>query len=242
MTYKLDSCDDIKTQMELSEVSSFYSQLENGKCHFVEKYGPRMGTKCNVESSSLFCEKHQEYGVDENKAFGFLQTLASNPEFLNGLLDSALFLSTHHLFEDCEDDECENCFSEDTKFSYREKLLNTIFEILDGISQYSVPLEPDGRAGQQRHPGHHDDHQPLQQLGPHCVHRAAHHLARRVSDPKPLQVVVHGNYYRDVNYDFIMQTVDGAVNLLTKETEDYLQRKLTDNERKKALSLGLFIV
>lgn len=115
--------------MDLTKISPYYEQQKNEKCHHVERYGSRMGTKCDNKCSSLFCETHQEYNIDENTALNFLQTLSSNPALLHELLDKVVFLSTHHLFEDCEDDGCENCYSDDMDDGCKEELLDTLFEI-----------------------------------------------------------------------------------------------------------------
>lgn len=233
--------------MNLSEVQSFYSKQKDGQCKFFEKRGARMGSKCANPTESLFCNEHQKYGVDGDKAVNFLQTLASNPEMLDKLLDSALFLYTHHLCDECDDDGCDECISEDTEDDFEHKVLYAVADVLfanDGptVSPQEIPVA--------------NVHQTSNVLttevlsvpnlpqiptgSPSRVPIVPNVPEQTTSNS--IQVAVYGNNYREVNHGWILGQVDNDIVLLEDETEKHLQCKVNDYIRKLAQSMGIKIL
>lgn len=80
--------------LNLSEVEKFYDSKRKGSCIFVDKYGPSMGKVCGQKTDSLFCDDHEQEGVDKEKATGFLHNLARNPVLLDKILTQIAFFTS----------------------------------------------------------------------------------------------------------------------------------------------------
>ena len=282
--------------LNLSQVSKYYSQQKNGKCKFVQKYGPKMGMTCSNITDSLFCDEHMRYGADEDKAVNFLQTLTTDPSMLNELLEIALFFKTHHSVEDCERGECENCYSDDIEFDFKEKLYNVVssFYFPNLRAMPSIPNSPMNPSIPNSPTNPSIPNSPTNPSIPNSPMMPSINLPTNPSIPTlpmmpsipnspmipsidlpmipsidlpmipsidlpmipsidlpmmpsiptvyptELNVVQFGNYFRDINYGFVLkQEMNGAVTLLLDETEKSLKRKLTDIELKCALSMGI---
>ena len=207
--------------LNLSQVTSFYDGQKNGKCHFMQGHGSHMGMQCNNETDSLFCTQHQKYAVEKTTAINFLEFLTKNPSMLDNVLKNAVYLSSRHLYEDCNEEECDDCYSEDLEFHLMETLKDDIISMipssvptipsnvpmLPSVSVPNVPMLPSVSV----------PFAPMMPSTPDVP-----------SDSREIQVVSHGNFFREITHGYILSLdPNGNIVLNAEETQKYLQRELT---------------
>ena len=219
--------------LNLSEVIAFYESQTVGKCNFVAKSGSHMGMTCPNKTNSLFCEKHEDLGVDKNKAIEFLQQLVKNPEKLNEILEDSLFLSVNHLDENCEDEGCDNCYNEDAEFEYKDSIFDSIMSIVENLP--SIPTSNLPSIPTSNLPS-----LPKTNL-PSLPTSNLPSLPTSNLPQLELQVTVYqGNLFREVSSGYILkQNLNGDVQLEVDETEKHLKRKMTERDFTVIRSMGI---
>ena len=233
--------------LNLSEVNKFYDSERKGFCIFVDKYGSCMGKVCGqtTDQDSLFCEDHEQEGVDNEKAINFLRNLTANPVLLDKILSEISYYSLHHLdgAKLCEKINCDDCDNDDREFDSRYNITSSLCKIMSNsqmpsVQMPSVPKSP-------MLPTISEDVvfravPTLPKISEDVVFRASERQNTKVEQPE-IQVEEYGNgLYRDINTGFIL-VQDGLIYLDVDETEKYLQRKITQEDRRQALNLGLQI-
>ena len=243
--------------LNLSEVNKFYDSKRKGFCGFVDKYGSCMGKVCGQTTGqdSLFCDDHEQEGVDKERAITFLRNLTTNPALLDKILSQISYYSLHHIDGDklCEKINCDDCDNDDREFDSRYNITSSLCKIMSNSLMPSVQMPSVQMPSVQMPSVPKSPMLPtisedvvfravptLPKISEDVVFRASERQNTKVEQPE-IQVEPYGDgLYRDVNTGFIL-VQDGLIYLDVDETEKYLQRKITQEDRRQALNLGLQI-
>lgn len=252
--------------LNLSQVTSFYDGQKNGKCHFIQGHGSRMGMQCNNETDLLFCFEHKKYGVEGTTAINFLEFLTKNPSTLDNVLKNAVYLSSRHLYENCVEGECDNCYSEDLEFNLMETLKDdiismipssvpTIFSsvpVLPSVSVPNVPMIPSvsvpntpmiPSVSVPNVPMIPSVSVPNVPMLPSISVPFAPMMPSTpdiVSDSPEIKVEAYGKFFREITHGYILsQDSNGNIILNFEETKKYLQRELTPMDLSNVSRMGI---
>ena len=255
--------------LNLYEVNKFYDSKRKGFCGFVDKYGSCMGKVCGQKTNkdSMFCDDHEQEGVDRERAITFLRNLTANPTLLDKILSQISYYSLHHLdgAKPCEKINCDDCDNDDREFDSRSNITSSLCKIMSNSQIPSVQMPsvqmpsvqmPSVQMPSVQMPSVQMPSVPkspmLPTISEDVVFRAVPTLPKISEDvvfrpqntkaeQPEIQVEPYGDgLYRDVNTGFIL-VQDGLIYLDVDETEKYLQRKITQEDRRQALNLGLQI-
>ena len=166
--------------------------------------------------------------------------------------------SLHHTDETklCEKINCDDCDNDDREFDSQSNITLSLCEIMSmsqrpsvqmpSIQMPSVQLPSIPKSPLQQMPSVHlpsipkSPTQQLPTISEDVIFQASKSQNAKVEVPE-IQVAPYGNgLYRDVNTGFIL-VQDDLIYLDVDETEKYLHRKITQEERQQALHLGLQI-
>ena len=114
--------------MDLTKLQEYFTSLKHEKFDLENSLNSKIGfAKIRIESRLKIVSdkiKLEEY------AYGFIDQAATDPEKFVNFIYYGAFFSIKHDVRDCEQDECENCYSEDTEFEAKENLINATKELL----------------------------------------------------------------------------------------------------------------